>query len=84
MSDERNGDGDAAASAARKKKVEQLEALGRAGGVYIPPFKLARLQKQIEDKTSPEYQRQAWEALRKSINGLVNKANVSNVRALVE
>merc|ERR1719456_1851152 len=68
----------------RKRKIAQVESLGRAGGVYIPPFKLARLQEEIEDKTSPEFQRQAWEALRKSINGLVNKVNVSNIKNLVE
>jgi len=70
----------------RKRKisnVETLESLGRGGGVYIPPFKLARMQKDIEDKTSPEFQRQAWEALRKSINGLVNKVNVGNIKNLV-
>lgn len=68
----------------QKRKIADLEALGRSGGVYIPPFKLARLQKEIEDKTSPEFQRQSWEALRKSINGLVNKVNVSNIKNLVE
>lgn len=48
---------------------------GRTGGVYIPPFKLARMQKDAAemDKASKEYQRISWEALRKSINGLVNK-----------
>merc|ERR1719253_1213637 len=68
----------------KKRKIAQVEALGRAGGVYIPPFKLARLQEDIEDKTSPEFQRQAWEALRKSINGLVNKVNTGNIKNLVE
>ncbi|CAE7234390.1 ncm [Symbiodinium natans] len=42
------------------------------------------MQKEIEDKTSPEYQRQTWEALRKSINGLVNKVNVGNIKNIVE
>merc|ERR1719159_2392997 len=70
----------------KKRKIAQvdsLEKLGRSGGVYVPPFKMARLQVEIEDKTSPEYQRQAWEALRKSINGLVNKVNVANIKNLV-
>eukprot|EP00397_Hematodinium_sp_SG-2012_P007661 GEMP01007710.1.p1 GENE.GEMP01007710.1~~GEMP01007710.1.p1 ORF type:complete len:601 (+),score=121.05 GEMP01007710.1:81-1883(+) len=69
----------------KKRKIAQvqIENLGRAGGVYVPPFKLARLQAEIEDKTSKEYQRQTWEALRKSVNGLVNKLNVDNVRDLV-
>jgi hypothetical protein len=48
--------------------------LGRgAGGAYIPPFKLAQMLKEVDDKASPEYQRMTWDALRKSINGLVNK-----------
>ncbi|KAJ4959848.1 hypothetical protein NE237_019758 [Protea cynaroides] len=55
--------------------------LGRSGGVYIPPFKLARMMKEMQDKSSIEYQRMTWDALRrmtwdalrKSINGLVNK-----------
>jgi len=68
----------------RKRKIAQVESLGRSGGVYIPPYKMARLMEEIKDKTSPEFQRQAWEALRKSINGLVNKVNVSNIKNLVE
>lgn len=49
---------------------------GRTGGVYIPPFKLAQMQRDAESlgKATKEYQRIAWEALRKSINGLINKA----------
>ncbi|OQR92959.1 nucampholin [Thraustotheca clavata] len=31
------------------------------------------------DKSSQEYQRMTWDALRKSINGLINKVNVSNI-----
>ncbi|KAM1392913.1 hypothetical protein ACFX2I_028823 [Malus domestica] len=46
---------------------------GKSGGVYIPPFKLARMMKEVEDKSSVQYQRLTWDALRKSINGLVNK-----------
>ncbi|KAF2592602.1 hypothetical protein F2Q70_00044362 [Brassica cretica] len=49
------------------------KALGKTGGVYIPPFKLARMMKEVEDKSSVEYQRLTWDALRYSINGLVNK-----------
>merc|ERR1719428_577859 len=67
----------------KRRKIAVIESLGRTGGVYIPPFKLARLQEDIEDKTCAEYQRQAWDALRKSINGLVNKVNVANIKNLV-
>jgi len=52
----------------------------RREGAYIPPFKLARIMSEIKDKDSVEYQRLTWDALRKSINGLVNKVNASNVK----
>jgi pre-mRNA-splicing factor CWC22 len=55
---------------------------GRTGGVYIPPFKLAQMRandKNLQDKSSQEYQRMTWDALRKSINGLINKVNVTNI-----
>jgi pre-mRNA-splicing factor CWC22 len=45
----------------------------RAGGVYIPPARLREMQQTITDKSSKEYQRITWEALKKSINGLINK-----------
>ncbi|KAL2487894.1 MIF4G domain-containing protein/MA3 domain-containing protein [Forsythia ovata] len=57
--------------------------LGRSGGVYIPPFKLARLMKEIDDKSSVDYQRMTWDALRKSINGLVNKVNATNIKNII-
>lgn len=56
---------------------------GRSGGVYIPPFKLAQMMKDIQDKSSVEYQRLTWDALRKSINGLVNKVNASNIKNIL-
>ena len=58
---------------------------GRTGGVYIPPFKLAQMQKDaaVLGKATKEYQRIAWEALRKSINGLINKASPENCEFLV-
>lgn len=57
--------------------------LGKSGGVYIPPFKLARMMKEVEDKSSVEYQRLTWDALRKSINGLVNKVNATNIKNII-
>jgi pre-mRNA-splicing factor CWC22 len=53
-----------------KKTVADI---GRSGGVYIPPFKLAELAKGLQDKSSVEYQKMTWEALKKSVNGLINK-----------
>ena len=63
--------------------VENKEKLGRAGGVYVPPFKLARMREEVTDRTSEAWQRQEWEALRKSINGLVNKVNLTNIKLLL-
>jgi pre-mRNA-splicing factor CWC22 len=58
---------------------------GRTGGVYVPPFKLAMMRKAMGavDKSSQESQKQSWEALRKSINGLINKVNVSNIKHII-
>jgi len=51
------------------------------GGVYIPPFKMRKLQSKLaKDESSTVYQRLQWEALKKSINGLINKANKSNIK----
>ena len=37
------------------------------------------MQESITDKNSTAYQRISWEALKKSIHGIVNKVNVSNI-----
>lgn len=63
--------------------VNQNVAPGRTGGVYIPPFKMARLRKQIQDKSSEQYQRLAWDDLRKGINGVVNKVNITNMTQII-
>lgn len=41
------------------------------------------MMKEAQDKESPEYQRLTWDALRKSINGLVNKVNASNIKHIM-
>jgi pre-mRNA-splicing factor CWC22 len=68
--------------AAAKKEYEAL-LNKRSGGVYIPPARLRELQSQITDQKSKEFQRMAWEALKKSINGLINKVNISNIKYIV-
>lgn len=68
--------------ASAKAEYERLLNM-RSGGTYIPPARLRALQSQITDKSSKEYQRMAWEALKKSINGLINKVNVSNIKFIV-
>ena len=70
-----------AMNATRKPPVDDSKT--RAGGAYIPPARLRAMQAAITDKTSPEFQRMAWEALKKSIQGLINKANVANIKMIV-
>ena len=55
----------------RKTKQAQIEELlkARGAGQYLPPHKLRMLEEAVTDKTSPEYQRLTWDALKKSING---------------
>ncbi|XP_028927636.1 pre-mRNA-splicing factor CWC22 homolog [Ornithorhynchus anatinus] len=68
-----------------KKKKEELDPiLTRTGGAYIPPAKLRMMQEQITDKNSLAYQRMSWEALKKSINGLINKVNISNIKIIIQ
>lgn len=51
----------------------------KTGGAYIPPARLRMMQAEITDKASQAYQRIAWEALKKSIHGYINKVNVDNI-----
>ncbi|KAG9189803.1 MIF4G-domain-containing protein [Alternaria panax] len=68
-------------SATRKLPIDDSKT--RAGGAYIPPARLREMQKSITDKKSPEFQRMAWEALKKSIQGLINKTNTANIKMIV-
>ncbi|CEL52479.1 Pre-mRNA-splicing factor CWC22 OS=Cryptococcus neoformans var, neoformans serotype D (strain JEC21 / ATCC MYA-565) GN=CWC22 PE=3 SV=1 [Rhizoctonia solani AG-1 IB] len=56
----------------------------RSGGVYVPPARLRALQAAAaEDKSSAEYQRLSWDALRKSITGIVNRVNIANIKHVI-
>ena len=56
----------------------------QSGGAYIPPAKLRMMQVQITDKSSLAFQRLAGdEALKKSIRGLINKVNESNIPLII-
>ena len=58
--------------AGKKDKFSAAFGMSRAGGVYIPPAKLKAMQlKHSNDPKTAEYQRRQWEALRKTINGMV-------------
>jgi pre-mRNA-splicing factor CWC22 len=65
-----------------KKEFNEL-LTKRSGGVYVPPAKLRALQENIKDPKAKEFQRMAWDALKKSINGLINKVNVGNIKDIV-
>jgi pre-mRNA-splicing factor CWC22 len=65
------------------RKLPVDDSKTRAGGAYIPPARLREMQKQITDKKSAEYQRMAWDALKKSIQGLINKTNTANLKSIV-
>ncbi|KAK7865214.1 hypothetical protein R5R35_003929 [Gryllus longicercus] len=65
----------------QKKQFDLLTS--RTGGAYIPPAKLRMMQAQITDKSSAAYQRVAWEALKKSIHGHINKVNTGNIGIIV-
>ncbi|XP_073049107.1 uncharacterized protein [Primulina eburnea] len=65
-----------------RKEKDKADMAANLGGIYIPPFKLdSRMN--IQDKSSIEYQRMTWDALRKSINGLVNKVNATNLKNII-
>jgi pre-mRNA-splicing factor CWC22 len=75
-----------------EKKEKDFDAMAefakltssRSGGVYMPPARLRALQAAAaQDRTSAEYQRLAWDALRKSITGIVNRVNVGNIKHVV-
>jgi pre-mRNA-splicing factor CWC22 len=53
-------------------------------GIYIPPFKLARMKEENDDPSSEYAQRRHWDHLRKSIKGLINKVAIANINEIVE
>lgn len=56
----------------------------KSGGVYMPPARLRALQAAAAtDKSSAEYQRLSWDALRKSLTGIVNRVNIANIKDVI-
>ncbi|KAL3147436.1 hypothetical protein ABBQ38_014499 [Trebouxia sp. C0009 RCD-2024] len=72
-----------AAEVAEAPKQRAALKPGPAGGAYIPPFRLLQMMKEESNKTSDQYQRMTWDALRKSLNGLINKVNVKNIKDIL-
>ena len=66
------------------KSDTSLKLSAVTGGRYIPPGRLKMMQERITDKSSTEYQMLSWNALKRSINGIINKSNVSNITSIVE
>lgn len=65
----------------RMKRTLDLPA-STTRGAYIPPAKLRILQEEITDKPGVAYQHIAWEALKKFIDGYINKVNSSNIKTI--
>ncbi|ESW25473.1 hypothetical protein PHAVU_003G039000 [Phaseolus vulgaris] len=81
---ERNNDNDKGVNMQQEVSRKKEHGNGTTiPGVYIPPFKMAMMMKEVQDKSSAEYQRLTWEALRKTINGLVNKVNATNIKNII-
>jgi len=80
-----NPDGTVAVKPAFDPQAEFAKLLSsKSGGMYMPPARLRALQVAAsEDKASPEYQRLSWDALRKSLTGIVNRVNVANIKNVV-
>ncbi|KAG8884889.1 pre-mRNA-splicing factor cwc22 [Tulasnella sp. 331] len=56
----------------------------KSGGVYMPPARLRALQAAAsKDKSSADYQRLSWDALRKSLTGIVNRVNIGNIKDVI-
>ena len=66
--------------AALSECIRQGTSVGRSMSVYVPP---ALRKTPVVDRSSSEYQRMTWRVLLRSINGLVNKVNVSNIKSIV-
>jgi pre-mRNA-splicing factor CWC22 len=50
--------------------------------MYIPPTHLQAMKHATSlDKSSPDYQQLSWDALRKSIMGIANWVNITNIKA---
>ena len=41
------------------------------------------MMQEAQNKASPEFQRMTWEALKKSINSLINKVTKANISAII-
>ena len=80
----RNNPAETAEPLKEQATASRLKLSVVVGTRYIPPGRLKQMQQQITDKSSPEYQMLSWNALKRSINGIINKSNVANITSIVE
>ncbi|KAK0556306.1 pre-mRNA-splicing factor cwc22 [Tilletia horrida] len=75
----------AAIGSALRDHLAVASSTTRAGGAYIPPARLRALMAEAaaSDPGSAEYQRMSWDALKKSITGLINKVAADNIKFVV-
>ena len=65
------------------QKINELEN-PKKKGVYIPPYKLRQYKKELKIKEDEEtVQKLSWELLNKSIRGIINKLNKSNIEHII-
>eukprot|EP00757_Euglenozoa_sp_SAG-D1_P002251 gene2251-2023_t len=76
--EETPGDGKGAAEVGQN----MVTIATRSRGVYMPPHRLRAMEKQME-KGSAEYQKIMFDALKKSINSLINKVSKENIQNVV-
>ncbi|XP_050307403.1 pre-mRNA-splicing factor CWC22 homolog [Anthonomus grandis grandis] len=77
---DKNSEDDVDKSVIKPRERKTVDLLtSKTGGAYIPPAKLRMMQAEITDKSSAAFQRIAWEALKKSIHGYINKVNTANI-----
>jgi pre-mRNA-splicing factor CWC22 len=57
--------------------------MAQVAGVYLPPFKLARIKEELVDPSGEDAQRLEWERLRKSLKGMINRVNSSNIKSVI-
>ena len=56
--------------------------MSKTGGIYVPPFR-KDAQTDFDGSTDQLRQLEYWEDLKKSINGLINKVNVTNILDII-
>ncbi|TRM59817.1 armadillo-type protein [Schizophyllum amplum] len=67
----------------RKSRVQQAAEHALGWCLHAPSPSARAASCRCYRQTSPEYQRLAWDALRKSITGIVNRVNTQNIKQVI-